>query len=194
MAAAEAREFARRFAAHIAAPPMRSLPGATVVRWDSERSAVVEADGQRRVVDSTAPIGVRRKEGGFDRVDLGFERRGDEFGPVVGTMPASVGEQLGGGIRLGPNATVLTPSGDGDVPGEVVGGTVVYANARADTDVAVRLQPFGAELFDVLRSEDSPESWSLSLSDDAAFVADADGAFRVVENGIPRARAESRYG
>lgn len=152
---------AERFEGSATAPGLRPFAGTDGVEPLNRFAARVTRDGRSSVIVSDGPLAA--DDGGeLDPLDLRLERRGDGFVPASALAPVVLGGRLGEGIRA-PGGVTLEHAGAADVAGEKVRGAVVYPSAGPDHDVVVRPTVDGVELYDVLRSEDSPEELSVSV-------------------------------
>jgi hypothetical protein len=170
--------------------PARFLSGATLVHPAGESAAVVTAEGKTTLMDSTVPVQVRDEEGDLSKVDLSLQA--DESGsyepanPIVDlNIPATAGEA----VELGEDDLSITQAGaDGESAARRFGDkNVFYPEVQQSTDLLVSPTSTGVELFDQLRSEDSPETlrFQLNLPAGATLVADEVGGAEVKLSGGP---------
>jgi YD repeat-containing protein len=148
--------------------PFRPFEDRRAVRFIGSRAAVVgTGDEQRTLMVSSAPLGVPDGEGKLVPLDLSLVRSSADFASRRQSGNLRIPVDLGDGVELGRPGLVLRPAGaDQAAAGEALGGSVFYANAHVDTDFAVRPTPDGVEVFDVLRSDLSPESLRYTVDGD----------------------------
>ncbi|HEX8206978.1 MAG TPA: hypothetical protein VF587_13035, partial [Solirubrobacteraceae bacterium] len=156
-----------RFGRSAAAPPVRLTEDAEVVDFLNPFTVRVRdgADGPRRgrVLVSTTPVAAPGEDGDLHAIDLALARRGDAFAPRRAVTPLRIAARLGDGIDVGGGVVLRPEAADADAEGVAVGGSVLYANAGRDADVAVRPLPNGVELYDVVRSDQAPERFALTV-------------------------------
>ncbi|HEV3002423.1 MAG TPA: PA14 domain-containing protein [Solirubrobacteraceae bacterium] len=183
---------AERFEGSATASALRPFAGADDVHVLNRFTARVMRDGRASVLVSDGPLAADA-DGEPVPLDLRLERRGDRFVPAAAPAAVAIPARLRDGLRAPDGVTIEHHAGD-DVSGERVRGAVVYPSAETDVDVVIRPTVEGAELYDVLRSPESPEE--LAISVDAPGGAslrtgrDRDAGFDVVRDG----RVLGRFG
>jgi hypothetical protein len=152
---------AERFAGNATAPGLQPFAGTDDVDLLNRFTARVARDGRSSVIVSDGPLA--GGEGGkLVPMDLRLDRRGENFVPFASPAPVALPGRLADGIRTLGGVTI-EHEGTTDVAGEQVRGAVVYPSAKPDVDVVIRPTVEGAELYDVLRSEESAEKLSISV-------------------------------
>jgi hypothetical protein len=123
----------------------------------NEFEAVVSSRSGRRLVMSGTPLFVRMGRRAVP-VNLTLRHVSHGFGPATSATRVVIGAHLSQGVSVGAAGLRLTPAGH-DVAGRLVAaGAVMYPNVARDTDAEVSATARGAELFETLRSPESPES------------------------------------
>lgn len=180
----EAHSTARHhLGAHVTKPPLRPFAKRPPIKFLSDSAALVEVDGARAILSASAPLGVRDESGRRMPMDLSLEPRGDGFAPARQVGQLRFPQRLEEGVALGDIGVTLRPTDAAEAAdGAVIGGAVLYANAHRDADFAVRPAADGIEVFDVLRSEESPEILRLEVrGSDAIRIRQAAGQTDVTE-------------
>jgi RHS repeat-associated protein len=190
---AEAFAIAReRFPRLIDKPAFRTFrpdSGDHVARYlPDDRSALLDTgDGERTIAESTLPLRGTTASGDSAPVDLEIAKHGDGFEPKSAPARTSLPNDLADGVSLPVDGGTLTvtPLGLASGAPHAADDKLFYANAGRDTDVIATALPTGAELSDVVRSPDAPETFAYAISglpDGAELKATADGhAADVVE-------------
>jgi PA14 domain-containing protein len=176
---------AERFEASATAAGLRPFAGTDDVDLLNRFTARVMRDGHASVIVSDGPLAA--DEGGeLAPLDLRLERRGADFVPSASPAEVVLPRRLAEGVRTAGGVTIAH-EGTADVVGEQVRGAVVYPSARPDVDAIVRPTIDGAELYDVLRSEESPEELAISVRGPGGAsllrAQDADDGFDVLAGG-----------
>lgn len=156
------------------------LAGLRVDRIRSKNAAVVVSprSGERRpsLVVSSAPLATEDASGTLVPVDKSLVETGGTFRPRVTGDALLIGDSAGDAVQVGDQGDVAVRAlGVADSPAVLERDTVVYPNVMRDTDLAVRPAPEGVETFHHLRSPESPETVSLSVSLPDGAVLDGDG-------------------
>ena len=144
-----------------ASAPFRPSAGQSVKDYfDDGQSALIATGGDQAIVESTVPLRGRTAAGDLKPVDLALETAGGHFAPKSAPVRSSLPKVLGDGFELpydGGTLTVHAEGASGSTP-RAEGDKLFYANAAHDTDLVAAALPAGAELSDVLRSAESPET------------------------------------
>jgi hypothetical protein len=158
----------RHFAEWLLTPPLGQLPpGARIERYHSDRTAVVvDADDRRLLLESSAPIRVRDRDGEERPVELELVEDAGWLRPAASPAPVAIGKRLADGFTLEQADVRVTPLGSAPESRalELAPGRVMYHNAAADSDVIVAATLRGAETFVQVRSERSPEAFELAVA------------------------------
>lgn len=156
--------------------PARFLSDAQLVSSSEATSATVKKDGEGLVMESSLPVRVKNEEGDLRKVDLSLEETASGYEtknalvevqiPDSADRPVEVGEE-GVAIKLvGAEESATRPFGkENGLAFEVL----------PDTDMLVSPIATGVEIFNVLRSENSPETLRFQVGMPAGAVLRADG-------------------
>jgi hypothetical protein len=173
-----------RYAQNAVAPPHSPLKGRALERIDGPTRAVVRVGDERRLMIATTPLAVPSETAGLKPLDLTLQAAEDgDFEPAAAAGLLRIPRVLDEGIRIGQGGLELRAGRPGArTAGEIVEGGVLYVNSDTDTDTVVRPRPAGLEVFDVLRSENSPEDLRFELAglDDARLRRNDDGSFEIM--------------
>ena len=168
--------------------PARWLSDASIAQPLGESAATVSKDGDTMLLDATIPLRAADENGDLRRVDLGLEAKPDgalePANPLVDLrIPGQVDEPL----LIGKEGIALTPLGAAEDRSALLLGdkNVFYADAlgpAADTDQIVSPTATGVEIFDLLRSAESPEElrFEIDLPAGAELRSDGNGGAKVV--------------
>jgi hypothetical protein len=156
------REHVGGFADEASTDPLRLKPGAQVQQWLSDRAARVrQPDGASTIVLSGTPA-----RAGSKPIDLSLRPVAGGFAPVNDAVPTKIAGDPRDGVQLqlAEGTLGLRPAvADTVSPGVKTGAPVVFANAQADTDFAVRSVGGGVQTWAQLRSPASPETLELDV-------------------------------
>lgn len=144
--------------------PSRFLSNAQLVEPLGDSGAVVKDDGEGALLETTVPVRTEDESGQLQKVDLSLEATPEGFETENAVsdlvLPASADEaiQVGGeGFEIaqsGADGTSADPFGDKNL---------FYPSVLPDTDLLVASTSLGVELFNLLRSKDSPEDLTFDL-------------------------------
>jgi tripartite motif-containing protein 71 len=187
--AAEAEEvLTTEFASVLAgldAEPARFLSDAQLIRPLGTEGALISEEGRKELIEGTAPV--LAPEGG-GKIDLSLERADSTYQPANPIVDVEIPVSADEGVAVGEEGLEVSQAGaDEDSEGRPVGGlNVFYPEVHTDTDLLVSPTATGVELFDQLRSAESPEELRFHLqmpdgaqvrsSGNAAEVLAADGS------------------
>ena len=136
--------------------------GVQVSRYLSPTLARLTLPGGRHaVIESTAPVATLSSSGRYEPVDLAIRESSDGFVADNTAAPVSIPRQLSDGVSLTVSGVSLTPLDTSGAPesgdGQLDGDAVVYPNTATDADTAAKPTASGMELYETLRSVDSPQ-------------------------------------
>jgi len=142
--------------------PARFLSDARLDRVVESDAATVTSEGNTQLLEAGIPVRTEDEEGELAKVDLGLVPANDSWeleNPLVGV---EVGASVEEGVTLpeagvtvvqvGAEGSAARPQGDSDL-------FFPEVDAGTDTDLIVSPTSTGVELFDVLRSPASPETF-----------------------------------
>jgi hypothetical protein len=166
--------------------PSRFLSDAQLVRPLRESGAVVKDEGEGSLLETTVPVRTEDEEGQLAKVDLSLEATPEGFEtenaisdlvlPGSADEPIQVGEEGFEIAQAGAAASSANRFGDKNL---------FYPSVLPDTDLLAAGNSFGAELFDLLRSKESPEDlrFEIGLPEGAELRSDERGGAEVLREG-----------
>jgi tripartite motif-containing protein 71 len=171
------------------AEPARFLSDATLERPLGDTSAVVSDEGHRALIEGTEPLQAPNEEGTPEKIDLSLEPMpGGGFELANPLVPLSIPGKAGEGLEVGEEGLQVAPvvSGEESVGRPLNELNAFYPEVQNDSDLLVAPIADGVELFDQLRSEESPEvlrfqlqlpaGSSLRTAGEGAEVVNAEGS------------------
>lgn len=171
------------------APQMLGLPpGQRVVSYSPDgRSAVLaDANGRSAILDSVLPLETTDASGTAAPVDLSLVGAAGGFASANPLVPVSYPANLADGIHLGGRGLAVEVVGADGAAGAYRSGDALFyghvGGVGADTDVILRPDPEGVETFHEIRSDASPESFSMRFTAPGGVTLSRDpttGAVRV---------------
>jgi sugar lactone lactonase YvrE len=191
LGAAGAQELLQAFfgeqLAKLNSDPARTLGDAEVVRTLSATVATVTEDGDGALLDAGIPVRTRDEDGDLHKVDLSLEATAAGFETANALSDVSVGDTAADPVEVGEEG--LSISQDGAAPSSDsrrFGDQNVFSpEALTDTDTLVSPTASGVEIFNLLRSEESPEAFrfEIDLPQGAELRPDGHGGAIVVQEG-----------
>lgn len=151
------------------ADPARALTDSRLDQPLGNGDAVVTNEGKTQLLEGTYPVETKNEEGELEKVDLSLEKTAEGYAPenplVEVTIPeaAAEGVEIGGESREGQDEAPITVTqvGAEGSTARAFGDKNVFFNEvepGSATDLLVAPTTNGVELFDLLRSADSPET------------------------------------
>jgi sugar lactone lactonase YvrE len=165
--------------------PARYLSDAELIQSLGEGAAVVTSEGQTTLMEGALPIETTNEEGEPEKVDLSLEESPEGFEPENPIVETTIGASAEEGVSLGGEEGLeVVQAGADESAGQEFGDkNVLYpeVDEGSDTDLLVSPTATGVELFDLLRSVESPETlrFQLSLPEGASLHAIEGGAAEV---------------
>ena len=171
--------------------PPRVPAGARITGYTSDNMARVELGGGKLgVIESSVPIAIASRSGGYVPLDLSLEEVGKAFEPKLSSVGVHIPRSLSDGVSLARSGVSLTPVDArralSSTPGQLTAGmSVLYANALPDTDVVVKPTPQGFDEDALLRSVKSGQrlSFRVGLPRGASLLQKGPGPVQVVSAG-----------
>ncbi len=158
--------------------PARILTDATLERnLGNEGGAVIADEGQTELMEADIPAEIPGEDGDLEQVDFSLDATPEGFEPENPTteilIPASPAEA----ISIEEGALSITQAGaDLESSAHAFGEKdVIYPEVETDTDLLVSPLSSGVELFDQLRSPESPETLRFDLEIPAGAELRANG-------------------
>jgi sugar lactone lactonase YvrE len=166
--------------------PARFLSDAKLDRPLGEGSATVTSDGNTALLEAGMPVETKNDEGELSKVDLSLEQSQEGWAPANPLVEVNVGESAAEGVEVGNEGLAITQAGaEEDSTAEPLGDKNLWfseVEEGSDTDLMVSPTSMGVELFDLLRSPDSPETlhFHLQLPEGADVQPNASGGAEVL--------------
>ena len=182
--------------------PSRYLSDAQLVASLGASGAVVRDEGETSLLETTVPLRTEDEEGKLAKVNLSLEPTANGFKTANALADLRLPDSAGRGIEVGGEGVEISQQGaSGAVAGRFGDKNLFYPSALPDTDLMASATSFGVELYDLLRSEDSPEElrFHIAVPDGAELRPDGRGGAEVLRKGerltlIPRPSAEDAQG
>jgi tripartite motif-containing protein 71 len=164
--------------------PMRFLSDVTLKRGFPGGGAVVSSEGQSQIVEAGLPAKAMDEGGDMSKVNLDLEATSEGFVQANPLVDLEMSRSAAEGIEIEGSEIRITQVGaDPESSARPFGDKdVLYPNVQTDTDLLVVPLSSGVELFDQLRSIESPEilRFDLDLPAGAEMRANA-GAVEIYE-------------
>ena len=141
--------------------PSRYLSDATLERPLGDTAAQVTSDGKTSVMEGVLPVRVENAEGDLSKVDLGLEETGEGLVPANPLVDVTIASSAEEGVEVGDEGLRISQAGADDSTARPLGDKNVFfgeVEEGTDTDLLVSPISGGVELFNMLRSVDSPET------------------------------------
>jgi YD repeat-containing protein len=142
--------------------PSRYLSDAKLERPLGPDAATVTSEGETTLLESSVPVRAPDEDGDLSKVDLSLIRTPEGWEPVNPLVDLEIGESAEEGIEVGDGGLSVTQVGAGESVARPLGDENIFygevSAAAADTDLLVSPTSSGVELFNLLRSADSPET------------------------------------
>ncbi|HET9164311.1 MAG TPA: hypothetical protein VFN89_12820 [Solirubrobacterales bacterium] len=182
--------------------PSRFLSDAKLVRTLGHSGAVVEDEGGGSLLETTVPVRAEDEEGKLAKVDLSLEASTGGFKTTNAVTDLRLPGSAEQGMDVGKEGFRISQAGAAASPARRYGDkNLFYPSALPDTDLLASATSFGLELYDLLRSEDSPEDlrFQIEVPDGAELRSDGRGGAEVLREGerltlIPKPSAEDAQG
>jgi YD repeat-containing protein len=156
--------------------PARFLSDAQLIRPLDETAAAVKEEGDRSVLDSSVPVRTENDAGDLAKVDLSLTETPQGYETVNAVsdlrLPLTADEKT----HLGDEGLAIAQADAEESSARRFGDkNILYPEVLPDTDLMVAPTAAGVELFNLLRSEESPEELRFELDLPAGAVLRADG-------------------
>jgi tripartite motif-containing protein 71 len=145
--------------------PSRFLSDAQLVRPLGDTGAVVTDEGEGSLLETTVPVRAEDEDGQLARVDLSLKATPEGFQSENAISDLVLPSTADEAIKVGEEGIEIAQRGAADSSANRFGDkNLFYPSVLPDTDLLVAGTSFGAELFDLLRSKDSPEDLSFDVN------------------------------
>ena len=166
--------------------PSRFLSDAQLVRDLPDAGALVKGDGESSLLESTVPVRTEDESGELAKVDLSLEATPGGYKTENALSELRLPDSADGAIEVGDEGFEIAQAEATDSPARAFGDeNLFYGEVLPDTDLLVAGTSFGAELFNLLRSKDSPEEFrfDIEVPQGAELRSDGQGGAEVVRDG-----------
>jgi tripartite motif-containing protein 71 len=166
--------------------PSRFLSDAQLVKPVDDSAAVVKDEGDGSLMDSTLPVRTEDENGELSKVDLTLEETPQGFKTDNALVDLALPASARGAIEVGDGGFAIAQAGALESPARRFGDkNLFYPEVLPHTDLMVASTSFGAELFNLLRSKDSPEEFrfAIEVPPGAELRSDGQGGAEVVREG-----------
>jgi len=168
------------------ADPARFLTDVTLDQPFGEFGArITDADSETELIESSVPVRTEDANGELKKVDLELEGDSNGFEPQNALTELRIDRSAEEGIEVGErNLSITQASPNSESTGRAFGNkNIFFPEVAPDTDLLVSPTAGGVELFDLLRSAESPESlrFQLDIPAEAELRPDGNGGAEVVE-------------
>ena len=182
--------------------PSRFLSDAKFVRPLGDSGAVVKTEGEGSLLETTVPVRTEDEEGKLAKVDLSLEATAGGFEPDNAIADLRLPDSADMGMEVGEAGVEISQAGAANSAARRYGDkNLFYPDALPDTDLLASATSFGLELYDQLRSEDSPEEmrFRIDVPAGAELRSDGRGGVEVLREGkrltlIPKPFAKDAQG
>ena len=166
--------------------PARFLSDATILDVVEPDAATVRSDGDSSLFDAGVPVQVENEEGELRKVDVSLVQSEGNWVPENPLVDLEVGSSADEGLEIGEEDIGVTQVDTEDVGAVRLGDKNLLFRDVSDgghVDLLVSPTSRGVELFDVLRSIDSPETlrFAFDLPEGSELRPLAGGGAEVVD-------------
>jgi sugar lactone lactonase YvrE len=145
--------------------PARSLSNAEIVRTIGVTAATVTEDGDGALLDAGIPVRTEDEDGDLRKVDLSLEATAEGFETANALSDVSVGDTAADPVQIGEEGVSISQEGAAPSSDSRRFGVqnVFQFETLTDTDTLVSPTASGVEIFNLLRSEESPEVFRFEI-------------------------------
>jgi YD repeat-containing protein len=150
--------------ASLNADPARYLSDVELVRSYDESAATVSDEGDGSLLEAGIPVRTEDSEGDLSKVDLSLEETGTGFEPANPLIDLQIPDSADESIEIGDEGLAMSPTGIEEAEAQILDEkNVWFPDVQVDTDMLVSPISSGVEVFNQLRSADSPETLHFQL-------------------------------
>ena len=167
--------------------PARFLSDAELLSTSEPTSATVKDEGDGMLLESSLPVQTENGEGDLRKVDVSLEETPGGYETENGLVEVQIPESVDEPIQVGDEGIAIKLAGAAeDRLAQPLGDENVFASeVLPDTDMLVSPIATGVEIFNILRSENSPETlrFEVQMPDGAELRSDGEWGAEVVRGG-----------
>lgn len=191
LGAAEARDlvitaFAEQLA-QLNRDPIRVLSDAQLISSSEEHSATIKDEGDGMVLESSVPVRTEDEQGELRKADVSLGATADGYETENALVDVEIPESVDEPIEVGDEGVAIKLAGaDDDRLARPLGDENVFApDVLPDTDLLISPIATGVEIFNILRSENSPETlrYQVQMPAGAELRVSSDWGAEVVKDG-----------
>lgn len=166
--------------------PARFLSDATILDVADADAATVRSDGDTTLFDAGIPVRAEDEEGDLRKVDVSLVQSEGDWVAENPLVELAVGAEADEGLKIGDEDVGITQVGADDASAARLGDkNLLFSEVSEGEHTDLLVSPFsrGVEMFDVLRSVDSPETlrFRFDLPAGAELRSAAGGAAEVID-------------
>ncbi|MDQ3724422.1 MAG: DUF6531 domain-containing protein [Actinomycetota bacterium] len=148
-------------------------------------AATVTSEGETTLLESSVPVRAPDEDEVLRKVDVSLVRTSEGWEPVNPLVELEIGELAEEGVEVGDGGVAITQAGAEESVARPLGDKNIFygeVSAAANTDLLVSPTSTGVELFNLLRSVDSPETlrFHIDMPAGASLRVNASGAGEVI--------------
>jgi YD repeat-containing protein len=166
----------------LAGDPARFLSEAKLIRSLGDDGATVRSEGDTQLMEAGIPVRAEDEGGDLHKVDLSLEADADSYQPENPLVDLDISKSAQAGLEFGEDGIGIAQTGIESSSASRLGDIdLFYPEVATDTDLVVSPIAAGVELFNQLRSSDSPRTlhFALDLPDGADLRLDGNGGAEV---------------
>ncbi len=166
--------------------PVRALSDAQLISSSEEMSATIKDEGDGMVLESSLPVRTEDEQGDLRKVDVSLEETAGGYETENALVDVQIPESVDEPIEVGEEGVAIKLAGaDEDQLARPFGDENVFASeVLPDTDMMISPIGTGVEIFNFLRSVNSPETLRFQVSMPAgAELHDGTWGAEVVKDG-----------
>ncbi|HEU5254278.1 MAG TPA: amidase domain-containing protein [Solirubrobacterales bacterium] len=166
--------------------PARVLGEADSARLIGDTAAVVTEDGDGSLLDAGIPLQAENEAGELSKVDLSLEEAANGVETANALSDVRIGETAAEPIEVGSEGISITQLGaDAGSPTQPYGEQGAFNfETLPDTDALIAPTAAGVEIFNLIRSKESPETFSfqIGMPPGAELRSNGNGGAEVVQD------------
>jgi hypothetical protein len=166
--------------------PSRVLSDSQLVEPLGQSSAVVKENGESSLLETNVPLRTEDETGHLAKVDLSLEAAPEGFETANAVSDLVLPNLANEAIQVGEEGFEIAQAGAAESSANRFGDkNLFYPSVLPDTDLLAAGNSLGAELYDLLRSKDSPEdlNFEIGLPEGAELRSTEQGGAEVVREG-----------